>query len=468
MIQVLFDDANTVREALLYGPTRVAYAQHSGGEPADWTEARVDKVNGRPVVYVASGSHASFLGPGIWMGWGKDGAGLGCDITTGPSVQVDPEVRLIPSEITGPDDPFAWATFHGRWGERDTWVYNGPNGPNLNDRWTRPVTWQESVNAGSVRLRGAEALGPQPTAIFCDLAAGASDLLTLSRPYPWLVAGIIVTVVAVAVALIAVARSIVGAAWSLFWRRIRIFTLLSGLLLPLTIGFNGFLYLLNRDPRLGRWLGVTEDSLIIQLAAGAALLLQQGLMTLVVAPATIYAVAELHAGRQPAASAAFRAVRDRFWSIVKVQLYATVLFFAMLITIVGIPWAIMWAVRWMFSLQEVMLEGRRGRDALRASSNVVKHHWWRTLVTFAVLTFLSSAVGPLAGLALLIGLNVAQEITSGVSATLYAIVFPIATIGVTILYLRLKAAPTPTAPTPAPVPEAAPEPTPGGVAPEPA
>jgi hypothetical protein len=140
----------------------------------------------------------------------------------------------------------------------------------------------------------------------------------------------------------------------------------------------------------------------------------------------------------------------------------------MLITIVGIPWAIMWAVRWMFVTQEVMLEGRRGRDALRASSNVVKHRWWRALVTYAVLTFLSSAVGPLVGLALLIGLNVAQEISSGVSATLYAIIYPIATIGVTLLYLRLKAAPAPTAPVPAPVAEPAPEPTPGGVAPEPA
>jgi ABC-type sugar transport system permease subunit len=105
----------------------------------------------------------------------------------------------------------------------------------------------------------------------------------------------------------------------------------------------------------------------------------------------------------------------------------------------------------------------RGRDALRASSNVVKHHWWRAFVTNGVLTVLSAAVGPVVGLGLLIGLNVAQEITSGVSATLYAIVYPVATIGVTLLYLRLKAAPA--VPTPVAAPPAT---APGGIAPEPA
>jgi hypothetical protein len=173
-------------------------------------------------------------------------------------------------------------------------------------------------------------------------------------------------------------------------------------------------------------------------------------------------VGELHAGRQPSAWAAFRAVRDRFWSIVKVEIYTTVLVFAMAITIVGIPWAVMWLVRWMFTMQAVMLEGLRGRDALRASSNVVKHHWWQAALTNAVLSFLAAAVGPLVGLGLLIGLNVAQEISSGVSATLYAIVYPIAVIGFTLLDLRLKAAPARPAPAPAP------EPVPGGVAPEPA
>ena len=463
MIQLLFDDANTPREALLYGPTRVAYAQHSGGEPADWTAARVDKEGERPVVYVAAGSHASFYGPGIWLGWGKDGAGLGCDVTTGPAERVDPEVRLIPREITGPDHPFAWATFQGRWGERDTWVYNGPNGPNLNQRWIEPVTWQNSVKAGSLRLQSAEALGPQPTAIFCELAAAGSDLLTLSRPYPWLVGGGLLAALTVAVVFVAAAWPVLGAAWSLYRGQVRFFLMLSAILVPFTVGFNGFLYVLNRDVRLGQLLGISEDSVSVQVVAAAVLLLQQALMMLVVAPATIAAVGTIQSGGEPNLGAALGVARARFWSIIKVELLTTVLVLLMAITIVGIPWAVMWSVRWILSTQVVALEGKTGLAALRASSNLVKHHWWRTLMTNAVLSFVAAAVGPVAGLALLIGLNVSQDITSGVSATLYAIAYPLATIGVTLLYFRLKAAPAravaTTAPAPAPVlGEAAPEP----------
>lgn len=484
MIQILFDDANTPREALLYGPTRVTYAQHSGGEPADWTDAKVDKVADRPVVYVASGSHASFYGPGIWLGWGRDGSGLGCDITTGPSTQIDPEVRLVPKNIDGPDHPFAWATFGGRWGERDTWVYNGPRGPNLNQRWTEPVSWQESVRAGSIRLQGAEVLGPQPTMVFCELAEAGSELLTLSRPYPWAVAGVIVAGLAVVAWFFIVARPTVRAAWSFYWRRIRFFGVLSGILVPFTVAFAAFMYVLHHDPRLGDLLNIDEDDPIVQMVTTSALLLQQGLLMLVVAPATIYAVAEFRAGRQPEIRAALREAIRRFWTIVRVEVITTVLVFLMSATIVGIPWAIMWSVRWTFGPQMVMLEGKANWEALRSSSELVKHRWWRTALTNLVLVSLSSATGPVVGLTLLILLNVAQEITNGVSSTIYAIAYPIAVTGMTLLYFQFReahaasAAPTDPEPaSPAPADSAAPPSpdapggatAPGGpVAPEPA
>ncbi|MDQ3693316.1 MAG: Vps62-related protein, partial [Chloroflexota bacterium] len=463
MIQLLFDDANTPLEAMLSGPTRVAYAQHSGGEPANWEDAKLDKEDGRPVVYVASGSHASFYGPGIWLGWGKDGAGLGCDITTGPSDRVDPDVRLIPATISGPDDPFAWATFRGRWGERDSWVYNGPNGPNLNLRWTEPVIWQESARAGSVRLQSAEALGPQPTGVFCDLAEGLSLLFTLVVPYPWVVGGGLLAAAVIAGLFLLVAKPIIGAAWSLYWRRARFFFLLSAVLVPFTVLFNGFLYVLNRDERLGDLLGVTDDSAIIQLAASVALTGQQLALMLLVGPAVVHAVGELAAGREPTFRGAFRVAFDRFWAVAGAIFRATLFTVLMAITIVGIPWAVMWSIRWVFGTQTTILEEVSGRTALRASSAVVTHHWWRAFMTNAVLVFLGAALGPIVGLALLIGLNVPQDITNGISSTIYAIIFPFAVIGMTVLYLRLKAEPAP-----APVAVAPSSPAPGTVVAEPA
>jgi hypothetical protein len=145
----------------------------------------------------------------------------------------------------------------------------------------------------------------------------------------------------------------------------------------------------------------------------------------------------------------------------------------MLITIVGIPWAIMWGVRWTLAIQAVMLEGVSWREAMRSSSNLVRHRWWRAALTNAVLAFLSSATGPLVGLVLLILLNVSQEITNGVSATIYAIAYPIAVTGMTLLYFQFRDAVNPALIEPEPASPAAPAPeppaTPGGdVAPEPA
>jgi hypothetical protein len=233
------------------------------------------------------------------------------------------------------------------------------------------------------------------------------------------------------------------------------------------------MYLLYHDPRFGAALNIDEDHPVVQAAASTALLLQQGLLLLVIGPATIYAVAEFKAGRQPTVRSALRAVIRRFWTIVRVEITTTVLVFLMAVTIVGIPWALMWGVRWTLAIQAVMLEGVSWREALRSSSNLVRHRWWRAALTNAVLVFLSSATGPIVGLALLILLNISQEITNGVSATIYAIAYPITVTGMTLLYFQFRdaASPAPAEPEPAhpAAPASEPRTTPGGeVAPEPA
>ncbi len=198
MIQVLFD-ADSVEEALGQEPVQVAFAQHSGGETADWDAPKLEREGTRPVVYASSGSHASYYGPGLWLGWGQDGSGLGCDVTNGAPVRIDPEVRLIPETIAGKDDPFAWVTFSGHWGERETWVYDGPTGPAFKPRWTTPVSWIEELRADSIRVNAAGVIGPAPSDIFCAAVENGSALLTLFKPYPLLVIGIIAAGLGIAI-----------------------------------------------------------------------------------------------------------------------------------------------------------------------------------------------------------------------------------------------------------------------------
>ncbi|HEU0116928.1 MAG TPA: Vps62-related protein [Thermomicrobiales bacterium] len=162
MIQLLFD-ADSVEQALQQEPVSVAFAQHEGGEVADWDDPKLEKEGTHPVTYPSRGSHGDYYGPAIWLGWGEQRSGFGCDDTTGPSFRIAPQVRLIQGDIPDAADPRAWATFAGRWGELDTSFFNGPTGPPQKERWTAPITWQEGLRRDSLAVDTVELLGPAPT-----------------------------------------------------------------------------------------------------------------------------------------------------------------------------------------------------------------------------------------------------------------------------------------------------------------
>ena len=117
MIQLAFD-ASTPEEALARGPTRIAYAQHGGGETAAWDDGKLEKEATHPVVYVASGSHASQYESALYLGRGRQGAGLGCDDTRGKSYLVRPTPILVPT-LPPARSKHAWLNYrgHSQWAE---------------------------------------------------------------------------------------------------------------------------------------------------------------------------------------------------------------------------------------------------------------------------------------------------------------------------------------------------------------
>src|SRR4029077_7303733 len=77
MIQLNFDAA-TAAEALNEKPVEVGYSQHEGAERASWGEDKLELVDGtHPVVNVAAGSHANFLGQALSLGTSPS-QGAGC------------------------------------------------------------------------------------------------------------------------------------------------------------------------------------------------------------------------------------------------------------------------------------------------------------------------------------------------------------------------------------------------------
>jgi hypothetical protein len=90
-VQLLFE-ADTVEEALAGEPTHVGFAQHTGGERARWGDSKLEVVDGRPVVYPAMHSHASYYGQALYLGRsGREG--FGCDNTDAATAGRDAPAR---------------------------------------------------------------------------------------------------------------------------------------------------------------------------------------------------------------------------------------------------------------------------------------------------------------------------------------------------------------------------------------
>ena len=171
-IQILFP-ASSVEEALEVEPLGVGYAQHTGGEQADWDSDKLEREGTHPVVYSSARSHASYFGAALYMG--RSGAeGFGCDNTDGPSTRVEPDVVLLPDTVDDPTDPFAWLAFDGRWGERHSDPNNGPTGPAGKARWTEPVDWYEGLRDSAFVVPTGDSQATQVIDAFCGVVEWGS------------------------------------------------------------------------------------------------------------------------------------------------------------------------------------------------------------------------------------------------------------------------------------------------------
>ncbi|MBI4935354.1 MAG: hypothetical protein HY828_15845 [Actinobacteria bacterium] len=197
MAQVVFDAA-TVDEALAEGPSLVALSQHYGNERRPWNQ--VERVGERPVIYPAEGSHAIFFSQHLWFGMSGD-SGFGCDDTRGPSMQLDPLVRMMPeADTVTADSDFAWLGFQGRWGERQRGINDSELGPQYTEQWLDPFTWTDGGRTGAVTVPEFD-LGV--TSFFCAATTNVSRAMNYMLVRPWLLLGLVVGIV---VSLVLLAR----------------------------------------------------------------------------------------------------------------------------------------------------------------------------------------------------------------------------------------------------------------------
>lgn len=116
-------------------PVEAIYSQHSGAERCSWQNVR--RRGGRPLVFPARGSHASYLRPGtrdrMWPDPNDEADGRGTVV----------EPRLVRVSETSP----RWMRWPDRWGGARArwWVppeQDSPRGPAFQrERWDDPDSW---------------------------------------------------------------------------------------------------------------------------------------------------------------------------------------------------------------------------------------------------------------------------------------------------------------------------------------
>lgn len=442
-MQITFD-ADTPEEALESEPGEMILFQHAGGERATWGDAKVEKEGTHPVVYPAAGSHATFYFPAIFVENGAHGSGVGCDNTSEPLRRLDPEPVLLPDEPTD-RGRFSWLAFDGRWGQKEKGFNNGPTGPQTKTQWAQPFTWMEQQRWSSPRMPGGSVAGPQATQAFCGVIAEVTGLMNMHQADPWAAYVILLALIGGAVLLLGVTRwrpvqtealrarraygQIVRAGLRLYREHWRTLVVLAAIAIPIVGGTQGLAGSLGSSST-GNQLALALSDVIITVGRPIA-------TAIVAATVIVFIRSLMEGGGEAGVRGALRGTRARFWRVVTAQIGATLGMILMVMTVVGIPFAIRYLVAWSFVQQEVLMTDKSIRESFRGSVDLVRGRWWHSLRTIAVLQLLGVVLGPFLGL-LLIFTSLPLPLVNLISSLVYALMIPFTAIGTTLLYLDLQ------------------------------
>ena len=453
MIQLVFD-AEDAAAALEVEPTRVGYSQHEGAEQADWGEDKLELVDGtHPVVHPAAGSHANFFEEGLFLGSSAE-QGVGCDDTSGPTVDLRPAVITIPSDPDDARETYPWIDFQGRWGELQPAFFNGPTGPNLKTQWTEPITWSEDWRDQSYAVPAGGALGTGATDFFCDAIAGGSKALQRALENPPLVLGVLAALVVAVILLLSRATwtpsaplrlarrrawgQILASSGRMYWKRPGLFLGIGLVMLPVSIvvavlqalllgaaGFAG----IDADGE-----GATVLVLLVVALLTTLTLAGVGLVQAAVARAMV----EVDEGRPVGPVDAYRLALDSVRPLLGALAIAVIVVSLLTTSVILIPIAVWLAVRWALIAPIVELETHSALGALRRSGKLVRLNWLKVATLAIVGGALALAVGPVLGVLLILLLDAPLALANVVAGLVYVVAMPFVALSTVYVYFDAR------------------------------
>jgi hypothetical protein len=452
MIQLVFE-AEDAREALAEDPVEVGYSSHEGAERADWGDDKLELDGSHPVVYPAAGSHANKFTQALYLGSSAE-AGVGCDDTQGPHVELRPTVKTIPSDPAAARAAFPWITFEGRWGELQEAFFNGPTGPNLKRQWTEPIAWSEGWRSRSYAVPTGGVLGTSATDFFCTaVETGSRGLISLLRnPVPTLL--VLAALLALVVYLIAratwhpiaplrVARrrawgQILAAAGRMYVKRPLLFLGIGLLFIPLS----GLISLLQALLIGGFGLlgvdttGESAGALALLVVALGTTLTLLGLG--LVQAATASALVRIDAGQAIGPVQAYRIALTKTRALLGGLGLTAAAWVALTATGILFPVAIWLGIRWSLLAPVVELEDRSATDALRRSAELVRRRWFRVASLVGVSAALALAAGPLLGALLIFVVDAPLPLFNLVAGAVYGLAIPFVALVTSYVYFDAR------------------------------
>jgi hypothetical protein len=454
MIQLDFRAA-TPEAALAKRPSEVGYSQHSGAEKAAWGDSKLTIVGGtHPVVYPAAGSHANYFTSALYLGHSA-AQGVGCDDTLGPSVQLRPEVQLIPTGREAYLKAFPWLGYDGRWGEPQKGFYNGPTGPTTKEQWTAPITWATTDwRDTSYAVPATGSNNSAATDFFCGAVERGSNLLTafVGDPSPVLfVLGAFVVLILWLISrtrwepavMFRVRRRrrwgvIVSSAWRLYSGHLRLFLGIGVLFVPIGILITLVQYLIFRVAGLKPLVDSVGSSNAFVVTLALALGIFFTLVGLsVVQTVTAIAVVELDEGRPVSARSAYRLALPRLGTLLRGLVLAGILIAVLNVIPLGSLLALWLVVRWSLLGQVAGLERLPARASLHRSARLVRGDWWRTASLTFFITGFGLLLGPLVGSVLILLTTTSFNVVNLIASLIYAVALPFVAIATTYLYFDL-------------------------------
>jgi hypothetical protein len=452
MIQLVFD-ASTVEEALHQSPVEVGYSQHEGAEQAAWNDPKLERVGAHPVVHPADGSHANFYGEALYLG-SSASEGVGCDDTRGPTVDVRPAVVTLPTDAAAARSRYPWIAFEGRWGELHPAFFNGPEGPNLKDQWTHPITWAEGWRSTSYTVPGGTVFGPGATGFFCGAVGHVSRSIVqlVANPVAFTLA--LAGLVLVGLFLLSRTRWCPTAPLHLARRRAWGQTLAASARmyvarLPLFVGLGVLFVPIGLIISLLQWLllhatsvlgveagrGSSGASAFVALALGTTFtLLGLGL----VQGAAARALVELDGERRVGPLQAYRLSFARAGRLFGALLVAVAVVSLFASSLYLLPVAIWLAGRWAIVVPVVELEDVGALAALRRSRRLVSGRWLKVTSLVVAGGGLALVLGPLIGALLILATSAPFWLVNVVAGAIYAVTMPFVAITTAYVYFDCR------------------------------